>query len=82
VPSSRRVQHSEDLLQLLQQESLAVLNNTVTMEKSAVSFHTLEMKQQSWQFVKKGQPGSIKAWLCISRTKQIVLISFDSKSVI
>jgi hypothetical protein len=38
---------------LLQQHSMGVLNNLVTMDESAVSFFTPETKQQSKQWVKK-----------------------------
>jgi histone-lysine N-methyltransferase SETMAR len=76
-----RVQRSEDFLQLLRKHSLAALNNIVTMDESAVSFHTPETKQQSKQWVKKGQPGPLKAKVHASRTKQ-VLVFFAAKSVI
>ncbi len=39
-----RVKRSKDFLQLLRQRSLAVLDNIVTMDESAVSLHTPEMK--------------------------------------
>jgi hypothetical protein len=75
-----RVQWSEDFIQLLQQHSLAALNNIVTMDESAMSFLTPEMKRQSKQWVKKGQ--SLKAKVHASRTKQMVLIFFDAKGII
>jgi [histone H3]-lysine36 N-dimethyltransferase SETMAR len=61
---------------------MAVLNNIVTMDESAVSFHTPETKQQSKQWVKKGQPGPIKARVHATRSKQMVLVFFDSQGVI
>jgi hypothetical protein len=44
-----RVDYSGNFLALLRQHSLRVLNNTMTMDESAVSFYTPEMKQQSMQ---------------------------------
>ncbi len=82
VQKDERVQRSEDFLQLLWKHSLAALNNIVTMDESAVSFHTPETKQQSKQWVKKGQPGPLKAKVHASRTKQMVLVFFDAKGVI
>ncbi len=77
-----RVKRSEEFLQLLRRRSLAVLDNIVTMDESAVSFHTPKTKRQSRQWVKKGQPGPIKARVHASRTKQMVLVFFDAKGVI
>jgi histone-lysine N-methyltransferase SETMAR len=82
VKKDERVQRSEDFLQLLRKHSLAALNNIVTMDESAVSFHTPEMKRQSKQWVKKGQPGPLKAKVHASRSKQMVLVFFNAKGVI
>ncbi len=46
-----RVDCSGDFLALLRQYALAVLKNIVTMDESAVSFHTLETKRASKQWV-------------------------------
>jgi histone-lysine N-methyltransferase SETMAR len=81
APKDERVQRSEDFLQLLRKHSL-VLNNIVTMDESALSFHTPETKRQSKQWVKKGQPGPLKVKVHASRTKQMVLVFFDAKGVI
>ena len=62
--------------------SKSVLDSIVTMDESAVSFHTPETKQQSKQWIKKGQPGPIKARVHASRQKQMLLAYFDSKGVI
>jgi hypothetical protein len=77
-----RVQWSEDFLQLLWKHSLAALNNIVTMDESAVSFHTPETKRQSKQWVKKGPPGPLKAKVHAWRMKQMVLVFFDAKGII
>jgi hypothetical protein len=44
-----QVQRNEDLFRLLRKHSLAALNNIVTMDDSAVSFHTPETKRESKQ---------------------------------
>lgn len=54
----------------------------VTIDESMVSFHTPEMKQQSKQWMKKGQPGPIKAMAPAIRNKQMVLAFIDSKGFI
>jgi histone-lysine N-methyltransferase SETMAR len=58
------------------------LENIVTMDESAVSFHTPETKQQSKQWLKKGEPGPIKAKVHATRAKQMVLAFFDAKGLI
>jgi hypothetical protein len=40
-----RAEYSNAFLDLIRQQSLTVLNNIITMDKSAVSFHTPEMKK-------------------------------------
>jgi hypothetical protein len=77
-----KVDCSSDFLALLWQHSLVVLNNIVTKDKSAVSFHTPETKRASKQWVKKGQPGPRKAKVHATQTKEMVLIFFDVKGVI
>ena len=52
------------------------------MDESAVSFHTPESKRNSKQWLKKGSPGPIKARVQASRSKQMVLVFFNSKGVI
>ncbi len=76
-----RVQRSEDFLQLLRKHSLAALNNIVTMDESAVSLHTPETKRQSKQWVKKGQPGPLKAKVHASRSKQMSSFSLTRRAL-
>ena len=78
----KRVELSADFLKLVRRHSAAVLNNIVTVDESAVSFHTPETKKQSKQWTKKGQPGPLKAKVHASRSKQMVLVFFDAKGVI
>jgi hypothetical protein len=77
-----RVASSRDFLALLRRHSLALLNNIVTMDESAVSFHTPETKRASKEWVKKGLPGPRKAKVHATRTKKMVLVFFDAKGVI
>ncbi len=76
-----RVQYCEDFIQLSQLQLLVVLDNIVTMDESAMSYHRWT-KWQSKQRVKKCQPGPIKAQVQSSRMKQMVLVFFNAKGVI
>jgi len=77
-----RVELSDDFLKLLRWRSAALLQNIITTDESSILFHTPQTKRQSKQWTKKGQPGSIKAKVHASRTKQMVLVFFDAASVI
>jgi hypothetical protein len=48
---------------------MSMLDNIVTMDESAVSFHMPETKQQSKQWLVKGTPGPIKAKVHATRKK-------------
>ncbi len=78
----KRVDCSDDFLMLLQQHSMGVLNNIVTMDESGVSFHTPETKRQSKQWVKKDSHASGKLGVYVTQTKKKVLVFFDAKSII
>ena len=77
-----RVRTCTEFLAMVQRRSKAMLDNILTIDESAVSFHTPETKQQSKQWLRKGTPGPIKAKVSASRTKQMVLAFFDSKGLI
>jgi histone-lysine N-methyltransferase SETMAR len=77
-----RVWTSEAFLAMIRRHSKAMLENIVVMDKSAVSFHTPEKKQQSKQWLKKGEPWPIKAKVHMTRAKQMVLTFFDAKGLI
>ncbi len=93
-----RVDSRGDFLALLRWHSLALLNNIVTKDECAVSFHTPETKRASKQWVKKGQPGPRKATIQTfysvlhikyrkakvhgTRTKKMMFILFYAKGVI
>jgi hypothetical protein len=53
----------------------------VSMDELAVSFNTLEKKQQSKQGTKKDQPGMIKAKVYATRGEQVVLAFLDNKGI-
>jgi hypothetical protein len=61
---------------------MSILDNIVTMDESAVSFHTPETKQQSMQWLPKGQPGPVKAKVHATRTKPMVLAFFNSMGLV
>jgi hypothetical protein len=77
-----RVRICEAIMLLLRCHSMAMLDRIFIMDESAVSFHIPQTKQQSKQWLVKGEPGSIKAKVHVSRTKQMVLAFFDSKGLI
>jgi histone-lysine N-methyltransferase SETMAR len=77
-----RVRTSEAYLAMVRRRSKAILENIVTMDESAVSFHTPKTKVQSKQWLKKGEPGPIKAKVHATRTKQMVLAFFNAKGLI
>jgi histone-lysine N-methyltransferase SETMAR len=56
-----RVRMSELFLAMVRCCSMSILDNIVTIDESAVSFHTPETKQQSVQWLPKGQPGPVNA---------------------
>jgi histone-lysine N-methyltransferase SETMAR len=77
-----RVASSGDFSVLLWRHSLVLLNNIVTMDESAVSFHTPEMKRASKEWMKKGLPGPRKAKVHATRIKKMVLVFFNAKGII
>jgi hypothetical protein len=58
------------------------LSNIVTVDESSVSFHNLDTKKQPMQWVKKGQPGPVKARVHTSRSMQMVPVFWDAKGII
>jgi hypothetical protein len=61
---------------------MAMMDRIVTMDETMVCYHTPETKRQSKQWVKRGQPGPIKAKVHASWTKQMVMPFFDGKGLI
>jgi hypothetical protein len=85
VPSDQKTERVDCInafLDLIRWQSLAVLNNIITKDESAISFHTPETKKQLMQWVKKGQPGPIKARVHARRSKKMVLMFFNANGVI
>jgi hypothetical protein len=74
-----RVRTCTAFIAAVQCRSMVMLDNMVTMDETMVCHHTPETKKQSMQWVKKGQPGPLKARVHASRTKQMLLAFFDNK---
>jgi histone-lysine N-methyltransferase SETMAR len=77
-----RIQTCEKFLAVVRCRSMAMLDSIVTMDESAMSFHTPESKMQSKQWTKKGKPGPIKAKVHATRSKHMVLAFFDNEGLI
>jgi histone-lysine N-methyltransferase SETMAR len=56
-----RVRISQEFVELVEREGEEILGRIITIDESAVSYHTPETKRQSMQWIKKGSPGPIKA---------------------
>jgi hypothetical protein len=76
-----RVNACAELVAAVQRHSIAMMDQIVTMNENMVCYHTPETKRQSKQWVKRGQPESIKATVHASWTKQMVMAFFDSKGL-
>jgi hypothetical protein len=77
-----RIRTCKKFLAMIRGRSIAMLDSIVTMDESAVSFHTPESKMQSKQWTKKGQSGPIKAKVHVTRRKQMVLAFLDNEGLI
>ena len=78
----RRVEASEDFLRRYRMGGERFLESIVTMDESAVAFHTPEKKAQSKQWLPKGTPGPLKARVQASRKKQMVFAFFNKEGLI
>ena len=76
-----RLNNSRDFCQRIVTDA-GLLDRIVTMDESAVSFHTPETKQQSKQWLPKVTPGLMKARVHASRRKQMILAFFDNQGMI
>ena len=70
----KRIECSQAFVSRYMREGTTFLDKIVTMDESAVAYHTPETKNQSKQWVKKGSPRPIKCKSQASRTKQMVLL--------
>lgn len=77
----KRVDLSMDFCKLATRKA-DFLQSIVTMDESAVSFHTPETKAQSKQWLPKGTPGPLKARTQASRRKQMVISFFDCRGMV
>jgi hypothetical protein len=62
--------------------SMAIFDQIVIMEMSAVYFHNSLIKQQSKHWLGKGQPGPIEAKVQASRSKNMALAFLGSNGLI
>ena len=79
---SARAAASKGFLKPYRTKGEQFLDNIVTMDETAVSYFTPETKNQSKQWVQRGQPGPIKGKVQASRIKQMVLAFFDNQGLI
>jgi histone-lysine N-methyltransferase SETMAR len=77
-----RVRVSTEFVAAVNRRSKSMLDNIVTMDETMVSYHTPESKKKSKQWIKRGEPGPVKAKTQESRTKQMILAFFDSRGLI
>jgi histone-lysine N-methyltransferase SETMAR len=63
----QRVEDCRDFIAAVHRHSFTMLDNIVTMDETMVSYHMLETKKQSKQWIAKGKPGPIKARVQASR---------------
>jgi hypothetical protein len=62
--------------------SVAMQDSIIMIDESAISFQTLETRQQSKLWTKKGQPGPIKDKVQATRSEQMVLAFSDNEGLI
>ena len=79
---AERVRCSQGIINLSKKAGMGNLKKVITMDESAVSFHTPETKRQSKQWIKKGEPGPVKAKVHATRTKQMVVCFMDQDGLI
>ncbi len=69
----QRVEVCSEFIKAVHRHSLTMLDSIGTMDETMVCYHMPQSKKQSQQWIEKGQPGSIKAKVQASRTKQMLL---------
>ena len=79
---AKRKKCSEVFLHQYHEEGKQFLERIVTMDESAVCYHTPETKNQSKQWVPRGTLGPIKGRSVASRKKVMVLVFFDCSGLI
>jgi hypothetical protein len=65
----QHVQVRSEFIAVVHPHPLAMLDSIVTMDEMMVCYHTPQMKKQSQQWIKKGQPVPLKAKVHANRTK-------------
>jgi hypothetical protein len=81
-PKKDRVDQCNSLLRLIWSEGLGFQDRIITMDKSAVAFHTSETKRQSKQRAQKGQEGPSSSKVKASRTTRMRLVFINLQGVI
>jgi hypothetical protein len=82
VQKEERVRISQDFVDAVERSGLSMLDNIITMDETLVSYYTPETKRMSKEWTLKGKPGSLKAKVQASRSKQMVFAFFDSRGLI
>jgi hypothetical protein len=57
----QRIEVCSEFVEVVHRLSFAMLDSIVTMDKMMVCYHMPQMKKESQQWIKKGQPGPINA---------------------
>ena len=78
----KRVELCKNFIAAVHRHSMSYLDTIVTMDETMVSLHTPETKKQSKRWVKRGQPGPLKARVQASRSKTMILAFFDARGLI
>jgi hypothetical protein len=78
---NERVKMCEAFLQMVHHHALAILDQIVTMDESAVAFHTPRRQSSRASSGWERQPGLIKAKVWASRSEKMILAFFDFKSL-
>ena len=78
----QRLTASTEFLKRYRKGGAGFLGSIITMNESAVAFHTPDTKNQSKQWLPKGTPGPLKARVQVSRKKQMVFAFFNNAGLV
>ncbi len=74
------MQISQEFVDAVERSGLSMLDNSITMYETLVSYFTPETKRMSKEWTLKGKPGPLKAKVQASRSEQMVFVFFDSRA--
>jgi hypothetical protein len=80
--SSGMVEVCIEFVLAIHHHSLTMLDSIITMDKTMICYHTSKKKEQSQQWIKKGQQSPMKAKVHANRTKEMLLAFFYNKGLI